>query len=58
MLAGSALGTRLNRLYRENMPVDEILALLDDLFGRFVAERQSGEPFGDYLDRSLFEVAA
>ncbi|NEX20699.1 assimilatory sulfite reductase (NADPH) hemoprotein subunit [Thiorhodococcus mannitoliphagus] len=51
MLGGDGIGTRLNRLYRENLDEAGILAEIDGLFGRFAANRQPGEGFGDYLIR-------
>jgi len=44
-------GTRLNRLYLDNADEAGILAAIDELFGRFAAEREAGEHFGDYLVR-------
>ncbi|MBK1717330.1 assimilatory sulfite reductase (NADPH) hemoprotein subunit [Thiocystis violacea] len=51
MLGGDGIGTRLNRLYRENLDETGILAEIDSLFGRFAESRQPGERFGDYLIR-------
>ncbi|MBK1720414.1 assimilatory sulfite reductase (NADPH) hemoprotein subunit [Thiocystis violacea] len=51
MLGGDGIGKRLNRLYRENLDETAILAEIDSLFGRFAANRQPGERFGDYLIR-------
>lgn len=50
-LGGDLKGQRLNRLYRENIAEAEILDLLDELLGRYAAERRPEEPFGDYLIR-------
>ncbi|MCC5865253.1 MAG: NADPH-dependent assimilatory sulfite reductase hemoprotein subunit [Wenzhouxiangella sp.] len=44
-------GTRLNRLYRDNADETRILADIDELFGRFAAERRPEEHFGDFLIR-------
>lgn len=44
-------GERLNALYRENIGEAEILALLDDAFGRFASERDKDEHFGDFVAR-------
>ncbi len=41
-LGGDARGQRLNVLYRENIDEPTILAALDEAFGRYAAERQSG----------------
>jgi sulfite reductase (NADPH) hemoprotein beta-component len=51
MLGGDGIGTRLNRLHRENLDEAGILAELDGLLGRFAANRRPGERFGDYLVR-------
>jgi sulfite reductase (NADPH) hemoprotein beta-component len=39
-------------LYRENVDEPTILAALDEAFGRFAAERQPDERFGDYAWRA------
>jgi sulfite reductase (NADPH) hemoprotein beta-component len=44
-------GQRLNRLYRENIDEEVILAVLDPLFARYARERSAGEGFGDFLVR-------
>ncbi|RKT46353.1 assimilatory sulfite reductase (NADPH) hemoprotein subunit [Thiocapsa rosea] len=51
MLGGDGIGTRLNRLYRENLDEIAILAEIDTLLGRYAAGRKPGERFGDYLIR-------
>jgi sulfite reductase (NADPH) hemoprotein beta-component len=51
-LGADFIGERLNRIYRENIPEAEILASLDELFGQYVAGRQPGEGFGDFLVRT------
>jgi len=45
-------GQRLNRVYRENVDEAAILAALDPLFAGYAQERQPGEGFGDFLQRS------
>jgi sulfite reductase (NADPH) hemoprotein beta-component len=45
-------GERLNSLYRENIGEAAILETLDDLFGRYAAERAPDEHFGDFLTRA------
>ncbi len=52
LLGGDGTGTRINRLYRENLDEAGILAALDPLFGRYAAQRQQGERFGDYVIRA------
>ena len=51
-LGGDGTGTRVNRLYRENIREQEILATLSLLFQRFAVEREHGERFGDFVIRS------
>ncbi len=51
MLGGDGVGTRLNRLYRENLDEPALLTEIDRLFGRFAAGRRPGEGFGDFLIR-------
>ena len=51
-LGGDFVGTRMNRLYRENIGEEEILGVLRPLFARFAQERQPGEHFGDFLVRA------
>ncbi|CAM3943158.1 MULTISPECIES: assimilatory sulfite reductase (NADPH) hemoprotein subunit [Shewanella] len=50
-LGASFEGTRLNKLYRENIQEAEILAALDELFARYVKEREAGETFGNFTVR-------
>lgn len=52
LLGGDGHGTRLNRLYRDNIAEAEILATLDGLFARYVAEREAQERFGDFVVRA------
>lgn len=52
MLGGDHRGQRLNTLYRENITEEEILGALDPLFGRYAAERDDAEGFGDFLHRA------
>nr|WP_298249769.1 assimilatory sulfite reductase (NADPH) hemoprotein subunit [uncultured Halomonas sp.] len=51
-LGGDERGQRMNRLYRENIDTATILAILDPLLGRYAAEREAGEGFGDFLVRA------
>lgn len=51
-LGGDERGQRMNRLYRENIDTATILATLDPLLGRYAAERESDEGFGDFLVRA------
>ncbi|OSZ42128.1 assimilatory sulfite reductase (NADPH) hemoprotein subunit [Alcaligenes faecalis] len=51
-LGANFSGERLNVIYRQNIAEPEILSILDELFGRFAAERLEGEHFGDFLVRA------
>jgi len=53
MLGSDVEGMRLNRLYKENLDEEGIVSELDYLFGRYVAERTTGEPFGDFTLRKV-----
>lgn len=44
-------GRRLNRLHRENIDEAAILAVLDELLGRYADEHRQAEHFGDFLLR-------
>src|SRR5579872_640913 len=50
-LAGDHEGTRLNRLYKENLDETAILKELDVLFWLYKKERITGERFGDFALR-------
>lgn len=52
MLLGSdTLGERLNKLYKENIDEEEIMATLDLLFKDFSINKNVHEAFGDYVVR-------
>ncbi|WP_272521356.1 assimilatory sulfite reductase (NADPH) hemoprotein subunit [Providencia sp. PROV202] len=51
-LGGNRIGTRIPRMYKENISSTEILAIMDELIGRWAVERQQNEGFGDYLIRA------
>ena len=51
-LGGNRTGTRIPRMYRENISSTAILSVLDELIGRWSQERADGEDFGDYLIRA------
>lgn len=51
-LGGNRAGTRIPRMYRENITSQEILTEIDGLVGRWAKEREKGEGFGDYTIRS------
>ncbi len=52
-LGGDRLGLRLNKKYKENINEAQILSTLDELFGRYVKEKNNNETFGDYTHRVL-----
>jgi sulfite reductase beta subunit-like hemoprotein len=54
-LGGNAPSTRLNQLYREGVRAAEIAEVLAPLFTRWATERQAGERFGDFCQRSVLE---
>ncbi|WP_338472233.1 assimilatory sulfite reductase (NADPH) hemoprotein subunit [Niallia sp. XMNu-256] len=45
-------GTRLNKMYRENIGEEEILKELKVILPRYAKEREEGEHFGDYVIRA------
>ncbi|TKK67759.1 NADPH-dependent assimilatory sulfite reductase hemoprotein subunit [Ilyomonas limi] len=56
MLGGDVEGMRLNKLYKENLDEEAIVSELDDLFGKYATGRMAGEPFGDFIVRTIFSV--
>lgn len=53
MYLGAAFdGSRLNKMYRENIGEEEILSELRMLLSRFAKEREEGEHFGDFVIRA------
>ncbi|CAK9885852.1 MAG: Sulfite reductase [NADPH] hemoprotein beta-component [Candidatus Erwinia impunctatus] len=51
-LGSNRIGTRIPRMYRENITAEEILSVLDELIGRWAKEREWQEGFGDFTVRS------
>lgn len=47
-LGGDALGTRLNYIYKDQVPLEEITKELAPLFTYFKEGRENGESFGDF----------
>ena len=45
-------GSRLGKLYGDNLDEPGIVAALDPLFARYAEDRQAGERFGDFLIRA------
>jgi sulfite reductase (NADPH) hemoprotein beta-component len=56
-LAGDHEGTRLNRLYKENLEEGAILSELDLLFRLYKKEKANGEKFGDFALRQRWYKA-
>lgn len=52
-LGGNEAGTRMNRLYKDSVKMDEIIPLLRPVFLKFFQERQQSERFGDFCTRAL-----
>ena len=50
-LGGGYHGQRLNKLFRQSIKEDEILAIMKPLLKRWATERQEGEHFGDFCIR-------
>jgi sulfite reductase (NADPH) hemoprotein beta-component len=51
-------GSRLNKLYDEDLDHADIIAALEPLFAAYAAERQKGERFGDFVIRNGFVAAS
>ncbi len=51
-LGGNLSGTRIPRMYRENITEAEILGEIDQLVGRWSREREAQEAFGDFVIRA------
>jgi sulfite reductase (NADPH) hemoprotein beta-component len=53
MYLGAAFdGSRLSKMYRENIGEEEILSELREILPRYAKERQEGEHFGDFVIRA------
>jgi sulfite reductase (NADPH) hemoprotein beta-component len=50
-------GSRMNKLYAEDLEHAAIVAALDPIFAAYAAERQKGERFGDFTIRAGFIAA-
>jgi len=53
-LGGNDAGTRLNRLYQDDVRDTDIVETLRPLLARYAAERAVGERFGDWCARSVW----
>jgi sulfite reductase (NADPH) hemoprotein beta-component len=56
-LGGAFNGSRLSKLYAEDLDHEAIITRLDPIFAAFKRERQDGERFGDYVIRAGFVAA-
>jgi sulfite reductase (NADPH) hemoprotein beta-component len=50
-LGGNRAGTRVPKMYKENITDSQILEEIDQLVGRWATEREQGECFGDFVIR-------
>ena len=55
LLAGRREGDRLNRIYQDLVPAEEVVPTLLPLFAFFKRDRQEGESFGDFCERQGFD---
>ena len=51
-LGGNRSGTRVPKMYKENITDRQILSEIDELVGRWATERQENEGFGDFTIRA------
>jgi sulfite reductase (NADPH) hemoprotein beta-component len=51
-LGGNKAGTRIPKMYKENITDTEIMSILDELIGQWAQERLANECFGDYVIRA------
>jgi sulfite reductase (NADPH) hemoprotein beta-component len=56
-LGGAFDGSRLSKLYAEDLDHSAIIEKLDPVFSAYKSERQDGERFGDYVIRAGFIAA-
>src|ERR1044071_4513505 len=54
-LGGNEACTRLNRVYKESVKMEDITAELRPLLARFAQERTPGERFGDWCQRTVLK---
>jgi len=57
-LGGNAAGTRLNRVWKDLVKETDIETELRPVLQRFAAERNAGERFGDWVERTLWPEAS
>jgi len=56
-LGASFTGNRLNKIYRENIGEEEILAELRPILLHYAKDRLDGEHFGDFVIRAGYVTA-
>ncbi len=56
-LGGNESCTRLNRVYKESVKLEEIMSELRPCLARFVQDRLPGERFGDFCERAILAAA-
>lgn len=56
-LGASFSGERLNKLYKESLTEDEIIAALTPIIQHYAKERHAGERFGDFVVRAAYVTA-
>ena len=57
-LGGAFDGSRMNKLYAEDLEHDGIVAALDPVFAAYAKDRQKGERFGDFTIRAGYIAAS
>ncbi len=57
-LGGNEASTRMNRLYKDSVKGDDLIAELRTVLSRFRVERQPGERFGDFCARVIWKETA
>jgi sulfite reductase (NADPH) hemoprotein beta-component len=57
-VGGNEPSTRLNRLWKDSVKGDDLLNELRAMLGRYAAERQPGERFGDFSARVLWKESS
>ena len=50
-VGGNLIGTRIPKLYKENIATDEIITIIDDWIKDWSENREDGEAFGDFAIR-------
>ncbi|MCL5096811.1 MAG: hypothetical protein M1608_04655, partial [Candidatus Omnitrophica bacterium] len=56
-LGGNESSTRLNRLFKDNVKGDDLIAELRPVLARYALERRPGERFGEWSARTFWPAA-